>query len=119
MKLRECNPQLLGDCADCITKCPSSSKKRKIDSKWCLEALAQKFDIDVLDTSAGVLKEHVAHMETVAHLFKHHSVELKAGNFKDAGLVPMVKKRKREEDEENARKTKIRLQDEEKEKAKK
>ena len=80
-----------------ITKCPSSSKKRKIDSKLRLEALAQKFDIDVSNASASVLKEHVAHMATIAHLFKHHSVELKAGNFKDAGLIPMVKKRKREE----------------------
>ena len=52
-----------------ITKCPSSSKKRKTDSKWCLEALAQKFDIDISDASAGVLKEHVAHMATLAHLF--------------------------------------------------
>ena len=80
-----------------ITKCPSSSKKRKIDSKWRLEALAEKFGIDMLNASASVLKEHVAHVATVAYLFEHHSKELKAGNFKDAGLIPMVKKRKREE----------------------
>ena len=52
-----------------ITKCPSSSKKRKTDSKWCLGALAKKFGIDMLNASASVLKEHVAHMATVAHLF--------------------------------------------------
>ena len=76
-----------------ITKNPSASKKRKIDSDWCLEKLAEKFGIDPSDSSAPVLKEHVAHMATVTHLFKHFSKELKKGNFKDPNLVPMKKRK--------------------------
>ena len=74
-----------------ITKNPSANKKRKINENWCLESLATKFGIDTSDSSAPVLKEHVAHMATVNHLFKHHSKELKKGNFKDPSLIPMKK----------------------------
>ena len=81
-----------------ITKNPSANKKRKTDANWCLESLATKFGIDTSDASAPVLKEHVAHMATVNHLFKHYSEELKKGNFKDPNLVPM-KKRKWGDDE--------------------
>ena len=76
-----------------ITKNPSANKKRKIDENWCLEKLATKFGIDTSDSSAPVLKEHVAHMATVTHLFKHYSEELKKGNFKDPALVPMRKRK--------------------------
>ena len=76
-----------------ITKNPSASKKRKTNSDWCLEKLAEKFGIDPSDSSAPVLKEHVAHMATVTHLFKHFSKELKKGNFKDPNLVPMKKRK--------------------------
>ena len=55
--------------------------------------LAEKFGIDPSDSSAPVLKEHVAHMATVTHLFKHFSKELKKGNFKDPNLVPMKKRK--------------------------
>ena len=77
-----------------ITKNPSASKRRKSNADWCLEKLAEKFGIDPSTSSAPVLKEHVAHMATVTHLFKHYSSELKKGNFKDPALVPMKKKRK-------------------------
>ena len=43
-----------------ITKNSSASKKRKADSNWCLEKLAEKFGIDPSSSSAPVLKEHVA-----------------------------------------------------------
>ena len=76
-----------------ITKNPSANKRRKIDAGWCLERLALKFGIGPSDSSAPVLKEHVAHMATVTHLFKHHSKELRKGNFKDPALVPMKRKR--------------------------
>ena len=76
-----------------ITKNPSASKKRKIDSDWCLEKLAEKFGIDPSASSAPVLKEHVAHMATVTHLFTHFSKELKKVNFKDPNLVPMKKRK--------------------------
>ena len=75
-----------------ITKSPSASKKRKSDANWCLEHLATKFGIDPSASSAPVLKEHVAHMATVTHLFKHYSLELKKGNFKDPALVPRKRK---------------------------
>ena len=76
-----------------ITKNPSASKKRKANADWCLEKLAEKFGIDPSTSSAPVLKEHVAHMATVTHLFKHYSAELKKGNFKDPALVPMKKRK--------------------------
>ena len=76
-----------------ITKNPSASKKRKADSEWCLEKLAEKFGIDPSSSSAPVLKEHVAHMATVTHLFKHFSKELRKGNYKDPNLVPMKKRK--------------------------
>ena len=81
-----------------ITKNPSANKKRKTDANWCLDKLATKFGIDASSSSAPVLKEHVAHMATVTHLFKHYSEELKKGNFKDPSLIPM-KKRKWGDDE--------------------
>ena len=76
-----------------ITKNPSASKKRKSDANWNLQHLAMKFGIDPSTSSAPVLKEHVAHMATVNHLFKHYSSELKTGNFKDPALVPMKKRK--------------------------
>ena len=77
-----------------ITKNPSASKKRKAsDANWNLQHLAMKFGIDPSTSSAPVLKEHVAHMATVTHLFKHYSSELKTGNFKDPALVPMKKRK--------------------------
>ena len=76
-----------------ITKNPSANKRRKSNANWCLEKLAEKFGIDPSTSSAPVLKEHVAHMATVTHLFKHHSKELIKGNFKDPALVPMKRKR--------------------------
>ena len=76
-----------------ITKNPSASKKRKSDANWNLQHLAMKFGIDPSTSSAPVLKEHVAHMATVTHLFKHYSSELKTGNFKDPALVPMKKRK--------------------------
>ena len=76
-----------------ITKTPSSSKRRKTDVDWCLEKLAEKFGIDTSASSAPVLKEHVAHMATVTHLFKHFSKELTKGNFKDPNLIPKKKRK--------------------------
>ena len=76
-----------------ITKNPSASKKRKADADWCLDKLAVKFGIDTSQSSAPVLKEHVAHMATITHLFKHYPVELKKGNFKDPALIPMKKRK--------------------------
>ena len=76
---------------DGITLNPSVSKKSPKDPKFCLTAMAEKFNIDTSDMTAPVLKEHVCHMATVRHLFKNFNEELSSKKFKDPGLVPLKK----------------------------
>ena len=77
-----------------ITKNPSSARKGKPDSEWCLMQMSVKYGIDTTASpSVAVLKEHVCHMATVAHLTRNCASELVG--FSDTGLVPLTKKRKR------------------------